>query len=106
MFPLWLLVFFTIISNGLKPSTSWCPLLPKKRLHLSPYSPQAIYMQIKKYGRIYLCLSWGITIWWAWARLNLFRNILLTHGIEYYMTWRNVLVCVQRWKIKMDEKCK
>jgi len=33
-----------------------------------------------------------------WTRLNFCRNILLTHSKEYFMTWRNIFPCVQRWK--------
>jgi hypothetical protein len=46
----------------------------------------------------------GIIIWWMWIRSIFFRNISLTHDIKYYMMWRNILLCVQGWKIKMDGK--
>ncbi len=43
---------------------------------------------------------------WAWTCEQnwIFWNILLTHGTKYCMMWRNMLPCVQGWKIKIDEK--
>ncbi len=40
------------------------------------------------------------------ARLIFWGNISLTHGIEYCMTWRNILPHVQGWTIKMNDKWK
>jgi len=37
-------------------------------------------------------------------KIDFLKNILLTHDIEYYMTWRNILPRVQGLKTKMDEK--
>jgi hypothetical protein len=54
----------------------------------------------------------GIVIWWMsrreceqmnmskLARLIFLWNILFTHGIEYFMMWKNILPHVHGWNIK------